>query len=482
MIENQQMYRNDEAVSAGSSPSHHGLMLGLVLTGMFVNLLNVSVINVMLPTLMDRFTVSVALAQWASTGFLLLTGIVIALVPFLVKRYRYKTLFVAAMAALVVGSIVCAAAPGFAWLLVGRLIQAIGYGILLPLAMILVLAVTPPERLGSAMGVLGVAMMLAPAVGPTIAGVVITVFSWRVLFAAMAVIGTAVGVAALVGFSYRQPTSRPRPDLAGIALVAGGLSALLYGASRAGQAGWADPVVLIALITGLGLLAGFVVVELRGDHPLLDVRVLADRVFARTVAITMVLQMAFYGGLILMPLYFQKVLGLSGLQTGLLVLPGSAVIGLLGLVAGKVYDRIGLKPLAVAGGLVMAGAALALARLSPASHWWYALVAYTVFAVGVAAISTPITTAAFATVAASAQSDAATVQNMLRQIAGAMGTAVIMSTVSMAAASATTAGQTPALATAHGVSVAFELTAALALVTAVAAAVWTTGRRPTAGH
>ena len=448
----------------------NGLLLGIVLAGMFVNLLNVSIINVMLPTIMTQFTVTAPTAQWLSTGFLLVTGIVIALVPLLARNFQYKSLFVTAMATLVVGSVVCAVAPAFWALLAGRLIQAIGYGILLPLAMMIVLAITPKNNLGSAMGVLGIAMMLAPAIGPTLAGVMITLTSWRVLFAAMAVIGLVIGVIALATFSFRNPINQTKPDAAGIILVAAGLSALLYGASTAGKSGWGNPVVLATLIGGVALLAGFVIVELHSTHPLLDLHVFTNRNFSTTVSITMVLQMAFYGGLILMPLYFQNVQGFSGLKTGLLLLPGSVLIGVVGIFAGKLYDKVGLKPLAVTGTLIMAAAAVFLARLTPGTGYVYSLVTYSVFALGVSLVTTPITTAAFATITPKMQADASTLQNMLRQIAGAVGTAVLISTMSTSATSYVASGHDPVLATNHGINVAFVLTIVLCLVTAAASA------------
>jgi len=448
----------------------NGLLLTVLLAGMFVNLLNVSIINVMLPTIMGQFNVAASTAGWLSTGFLLVTGIVIAVVPLLAKNLQYKTLFIAAMVALVVGSSVCALSPTFVVLLVGRLVQAVGYGILLPLSMMLVLAITPRERLGASMGVLGIAMMLAPAIGPTLAGVMITITTWRVLFWAMAAVGLVVALAAVVCFTYRNPIVRTKPDVPGIILVAIGLSAILYGASTAGTSGWASPIVLTGLIGGVALLAAFVVVELHSSHPLLDLRVFTNGVFSSTVALTMILQMAFYGGLILMPLYFQNVQGFSGLKTGLLLLPGSVLIGVVGIFSGKLYDRIGIKPLAITGTLIMAGAACFLARLTPGTSYLCSLVTYTVFAFGVAIVTTPITTAAFATVTPARHADASTLQNMLRQVAGAIGTAVLISTMSTSAGSATAQGLTPVMAANHGIATAFVLTIVLCLGTALASA------------
>ena len=153
-------------------------LLFILLAGMFVNLLNTSIINVMLPKIMSQFQISASLGQWLTTGFMLAAAIIITLVPFLSRRFQYKTLFNTAMVALVAGSLLCALSPTFIILLAGRLIQAIGYGLLLPLTMVIVLAITPPEKRGLNMGVIGVGMLFAPAIGPTVAGIAITWMGW----------------------------------------------------------------------------------------------------------------------------------------------------------------------------------------------------------------------------------------------------------------------------------------------------------------
>jgi len=450
----------------------NGALITVLLAGMFVNLLNVSVINVMLPSIIAQFQIGTGTAGWLTTGFLLATGIVIAWSPWLTKRYQYKTLVIAAMAALVIGSAVCAWAPSFAVLLAGRLVQAIGYGILLPLSMIIVLAITPPDKLGVNMGVIGMGMMLAPAIGPTLAGISIDYLGWRGLFAVMAIIGVLVLVACFPIFRYHNPTTAIPLDAAGVVLVSAGLCALLYGVNQAGNGGWGQPLVLACLAGGLVLLAVFCLVERHSSHPLLNLRVFRDANFSVTVAVTMVLQMAFYGGLILMPLFFENVMGYNGVKTGLLLLPGSALIGVGGIFSGKLYDRFGIKPLAIAGTAVMTAAACLLARLTPGSSYVYALLSYALFALGVTAVTTPITTAAFAKTTPELHADAATVQNMLRQVAGAIGTGTIVTTMTSSASSyartAVPSAQLTALTASHGITTAFILTIGLCLVTVVA--------------
>ena len=451
----------------------NGMLLFVLLAGMFVNLLNVSIINVMLPKIMEQFQISASSAQWLSTGFMLLTGIIITLVPFLSKKFQYKTLFNTAMIFLVIGSLLCFISPSFFILLFGRLVQSVGYGLLLPLSMILVLAITPPEKRGVNMGILGIGMMLAPAIGPTVAGIAINYFNWQILFLIMAVVGTLVLVVSFMKFNYHNETQAARLDIIGIALSGAGLSALLYGISSAGNNGWSQLNVITFILLGIVLLAVFTIVELKKKTVLLDLRVFKDYNFSSNVVVTMVLQMAFYGGLILMPIYFENVMGYSGLKTGLLLLPGSLLIGIMGIFSGKLYDKIGIKPLAITGTLIMAITAFLLSKLTPDTSYIQSLLSYTIFALGVSIVTTPITTAAFANVPQEQNSDAATLQNMLRQVAGAIGTAVLITTMSNSASdyvkilSDTINQQTSILATNHGITTAFILTIALCLFATV---------------
>ncbi|MCL1982182.1 MAG: DHA2 family efflux MFS transporter permease subunit [Clostridiales bacterium] len=444
----------------------NGALLFVLLAGMFVNLLNVSIINVMLPKIMDQYQVSAAVAQWLSTGFMLSTGIVVMLVPFLSKKLQYKTLFNAAMAFLVAGSLVCFAAPTFPVLLAGRLIQSVGYGLLLPLAMIIVLATAPPEKRGASTGVMGIGMLFAPAVGPTLAGIAINYLSWKYLYLIMAGSGAVVIAVSLMTFHYHSEKQEARPDAIGIILSAAGLSSLLHGISSAGGNGWNNASTIVFAAVGAALLAAFAIVELKTKNPLLDLRVFKDYNFTSNVMVTMVLTMAFYGGLILMPLYFENVMGYSGLKTGLMLLPGSLLIGIMGLLSGKVYDKIGIKPLAITGTLVMAAAACFLARLAPDTPYMQSVLSYTVFALGVSIVTTPITTAAFSKVPKERNSDAATLQNALRQVAGAVGTAIIVTAMSNSAKGY------------HGIQAAFVLTVILCLLAAAMSLFLVPNRKP----
>ena len=455
------------------SKNKNGILLFVLLAGMFVNLLNVSTINVMLPKIMVQFQISAAAAQWLSTGFMLAAGIVITLVPFLTKKFQAKTLFNAAMIFLVAGSFLCFISPAFPCLLIGRLIQSFGYGLLLPLAMVLVLAITPPEKRGVNMGILGVGMLLAPAVGPTLAGIAINFFSWKYLFLIIALVGVLVLVFSSLKFHYQSKLQAARADIIGIILAATGISSLLYGISLAGNSGGQRSGGIALIAAGIILLAAFVFVELKRKNPLLDLRVFQDYNFTANLMVTMVLQMAFYGGLILMPLYFENVRGYSGLNTGLLLLPGSLLIGIMGILAGKLYDKIGIKPLAIAGTLIMAAAAVPLARLTPDTFYLQPLLAYTLFALGVSLVTTPITTAAFAKVPKEQNSDAATLQNTLRQVAGSIGTVILITVMSNSAKGFTqnignaANQQTAILAANHGIHTAFSLTIGLCLLAAV---------------
>jgi len=286
----------------------------------------------------------------------------------------------------------------------------------------------------------------------------------------MAVIGTLALILSLFTFHYKSERQEARIDIPGIILSATGLASLLYGFSSAGNNGWNQISVIAFIAAGIVLLAVFTFVELKIKNPLLDLRVFKGYNFTSNVVVTMVIQMAFYGGLILMPLYFENVMGYSGLKTGLLLLPGSLLIGIMGVISGKLYDKIGIKPLAITGTLIMAVAAFFLTGLSPDTPYMQSLLTYAIFALGVSLVTTPITTAAFAKVPREQNADAATLQNTVRQVAGSIGTAVLITVMSNSAKGfAQNPGsmanqQTPILAANHGIHTAFILTIVLCLL------------------
>ena len=291
----------------------------VLILGMFISILNQTIINVALPPLMNEFNVSTSTAQWLITGFMLVNGILVPISAFLVSRFTYRKLFVAAMLFFTVGSIICATSGNFTMMMTGRIIQAVGAGILMPVGMNIFMTLFPPHKRGAAMGLLGVAMILAPAIGPTITGWVIENYSWNLMFYGMFVIGLIITFLSLKFFTLAQPVSKTKLDVFGVISSSIGLGSLLYGFSEAGNNGWTSAEVVITLIIGVIGLAVFIWRELTTDNKMLDLQVFKYPTFTFTLVINAIVTMALFGGMLLLPVYLQNIRGFTPMESGLLL-------------------------------------------------------------------------------------------------------------------------------------------------------------------
>ena len=323
-----------------------------MLFGMFIAILNQTLLNVALPKINTEFNISASTGQWLMTGFMLVNGI-FPISAFLFNKYSYRKLFIIALLLFTIGSLVCALSNNFPMMMGGRVLQAIGAGVLMPLGSNVIVTIFPPEKRGVAMGTMGIAMILAPAIGPTLSGYIVQNYHWNVMFYGMFFLGIAAMIFGYFWFRY-QRTTNPRADYQGIVYSTIGFGALLYGFSEAGNKGWGSAEIVTMFIIGAIFIAAFVIRELTMRAPMLNLEVLKSSTFTLTTIINMVVMMSLFGGMILLPIYLQNLRGFSALDSGLLLLPGSLVMGILGPITGKLLDTIGLKPLALFGIAVMA--------------------------------------------------------------------------------------------------------------------------------
>lgn len=403
-----------------------GLLLTILIFGCFLSTLNQTLLNVALSSLMDVFHVTPTTVQWISTGFMLVNGILIPITAYLMKRYTTRQLFLSAMLLLFIGSILCAAAPSFHVLLAGRMIQAAGAGIIMPLLMGVVLAIFPVEKRGSAMGLLGLAMIFAPAIGPTLSGFVIEYHSWRWLF-----IGLAPLVALVFLLAYRylvnvSETSKTKLDVLSVLLSTVGFGLILYGFSSAGSDGWGDSVVILSLTVGVAVTALFCLRQVKSDDPLLNLSVFKNKIFTATSVINVIVTMMMYADMILLPIYLQKGRGFTVLEAGLLLMPGALVNALMSPVTGKLYDRIGAKPLFIVGLVLIIPSMWAVTDLSASTAYLYLMVRTIILRIGLSFITMPLSTAALNALPKPLGTHGTAVNNTVRQIAGAIGTAVVI--------------------------------------------------------
>ncbi|HGZ8863711.1 TPA: DHA2 family efflux MFS transporter permease subunit [Staphylococcus aureus] len=403
-----------------------GKILAALLFGMFIAILNQTLLNVALPKINTEFNISASTGQWLMTGFMLVNGILIPITAYLFNKYSYRKLFLVALVLFTIGSLICAISMNFPIMMVGRVLQAIGAGVLMPLGSIVIITIYPPEKRGAAMGTMGIAMILAPAIGPTLSGYIVQNYHWNVMFYGMFIIGIIAILVGFVWFKLYQYTTNPKADIPGIIFSTIGFGALLYGFSEAGNKGWGSVEIETMFAIGIIFIILFVIRELRMKAPMLNLEVLKFPTFTLTTIINMVVMLSLYGGMILLPIYLQNLRGFSALDSGLLLLPGSLIMGLLGPFAGKLLDTIGLKPLAIFGIAVMTYATWELTKLNMDTTYMTIMGIYVLRSFGMAFIMMPMVTAAINALPGRLASHGNAFLNTMRQLAGSIGTAILV--------------------------------------------------------
>lgn len=397
-----------------------------LMIGMFIAILNQTLINVALPVLINDFGITTSTAQWLTTGFMLVNGILVPISAFLIQRFTYRQLFMTAMIFFTIGSLICAIAGNFPVMMVGRLTQAVGAGILMPLGTNIFMSIFPPDKRGAAMGMMGIAFILAPAIGPTLTGWVIQNYHWNVMFYGMFIVGAIALLVGAVWFKIAQPTHQAKLDIPGVIFSTIGFGSVLYGFSEAGNKGWDSAVVDSTIIIGLIFIGLFVFRELSMENPMMDLSTLKYSGFSFTTLINIIVTMSLFGGMILLPVYLQSIRGFSPLDSGLLLLPGSLLMGLMGPIAGRLFDRIGIKPLAIFGLAIMTYATWELTKLNMDTPYSHILSIYILRSFGMSFIMMPIMTAGMNSLPGRLIPHGNAFSNTIRQLAGSIGTAILV--------------------------------------------------------
>ncbi|WP_028776730.1 DHA2 family efflux MFS transporter permease subunit [Shimazuella kribbensis] len=401
-------------------------LLAVIMLGMFISVLNQTLLNVAIPHLITEFNITATDAEWLLTGYMLVNGILIPLSAFLIERFGIRNLFIAAMVFFTGGSIVCGLAPTFSMLLIGRLLQAVGAGLLMPLSMTIILSIFPPEMRGKGMGIFGLGIMFAPAIGPTLSGWVLEHYSWRLLFDGIAPLGLLVLIISIFLLKDLGGTNKDlKLDYLGTFLSTIGFGALLYGLSEAGSKGWDDIIVDITLIVGLICIILFVFQQLNSKRPMLDFRILKYPVFTLSSVINMITTIGMFGGMFLVPIYLQNLRGFSPLESGLLMLPGAILMGILSPISGILFDKVGPRPLAIIGMLITLITTYEFTNLTVTSSYNFIMVLYMIRSIGMGLIMMPITTAGINELPREKNAHGTALSNTSRQIAGSVGISFI---------------------------------------------------------
>jgi DHA2 family lincomycin resistance protein-like MFS transporter len=423
--------------------------------------------GIAIPHLNTDLGIPPELGQWLTSAFMLTMAVVIPTTGFILQRFTTRQVFIAAMTAFSLGTLVALLAPGFAVLLVGRVIQAAGTGIMMPLLMTTIMNVVPPQSRGRMMGRVGLVISLAPALGPTIAGAVLETLNWRALFAIIlpiALISLFMGVKWMTNLGETRVVPL---DVLSIPLAALGFGGIVFGLSQfGGEGGSGETTGIIALVVGVVSLALFVWRQLilqRVDDALLDLRVFRSTNFTFSVVIMTILALSMFGTLTLLPQYLQNVAGLNPLQSGLILLPGSVLMGLLGPIMGRVYDARGTRPLLIPGTILVSAALFFYSTVGEHTVWWVLIIVQAAMSVGLAMSFTPLFSASLGSLQRSLYSHGSAVLNTLQQVGGAAGVALLTVTYSAILHAGEEEGLSQAVAGAPGARTAFLIAAIISL-------------------
>ena len=415
------------AVDIYGKKYNRSLLVVVLLIGTFCTVLNQTLLATAFPTLMKEFDISASTVQWLTTGFLLVNGIMIPVSAWLINSFSSKKLYISAMTTFLIGTIICFLAQNFSVLLIGRLIQAIGVGLSMPLLQNIMLTIFPPEKRGSAMGMAGIVIGLAPALGPTLSGWIIDHYSWRDLFGMVIPIVILVLVLALFFMKSVIELTHPKIDTISAILSTIGFGSLLYGFSSVGDKGWLSKEVLGFLIIGIIFIFLFSKRQLKIEHPFLELRVFKSKIFTIAAVLAGVTNMAMIGAEMVLPLYIQNIRGESAFHSGLMLLPGALVMGLMMPITGAIFDKRGARKLAITGMFILTSSTLPFAFLTSKTSVIVIVVLYAIRMFGISMVMMPVTTSGMNALPAHLISHGTAVNNTFRQVASSIGTAILIS-------------------------------------------------------
>jgi len=444
-------------------------IIATLLVATFVVILNETIMNVALQRLMVDLRIDAPTVQWLSTGFMLTMAVVIPTTGFILQSLSTRAVFMLAMGLFAGGTALAAAAPGFEILLLARIVQAGGTAIMLPLLMTTILTLVPVAKRGAVMGNVSIAISVAPAMGPTVSGLILEHFSWRFMF--IFVLPVALAALAL-GAKYLTnvgETEKAKLDFLSVFLTIPAFGGVVYGLSQigGGHGGQGGPgaAAIGALVIGVASLAVFVLRQLRlqkAEAPLLDLRAFNFRMFTVSVLLMVVAMMALFGGVILLPLYLQQIRGLGSLETGLALLPGGLAMGLLGPVIGRIFDKVGPLPLTVTGSVLMVLSLWQFSMLDAGTAVWWIVTLHVGLSFGLALLFTPAFTTGLNPLPPHLYSHGSAIMSTTQQVAGAAGTALLVSIFAVvSAASGLVAGMSAAFLTATVIALAAVVLSAM---------------------
>jgi EmrB/QacA subfamily drug resistance transporter len=400
--------------------------VALVISGGFVTFLSQLIMSPALPSVMNEFGITASTGQWLTSIFLLVNGVMVPVTAYLIDRFSSRQIYISAMCAFTIGSVVAAFSNGFAMIMAGRIIQAMGAGIMIPFLTVIVMLIFPKARRGFAMGIVGVVIGFAPAIGPTLAGWIVDIWGWRYIFILIAPLALILLILAVIKLENIGERREIKLDKFSVVLSTFGFGGLLYGFSAAGSNGWTSLITIISIAAGFAGIVLFVRRQLSISDPVLNLRILKNSFFSVSTILAAVISAGLTVGAVITPIFMQSVQGYSALYSGLLLLPGALCMVVMSPVSGNLFDRFGPRALSIIGLSILTAGTLMMSFLDVKSTFIYACVGYTMRMLGLSMTNMPINTWGLNMLPNKLIAHGNAINNTARQIGGALGTAILV--------------------------------------------------------
>ncbi|MDR4316445.1 drug resistance MFS transporter [Niallia circulans] len=438
----------------------------------FIGLFSETALNMALRTIITDFSINETTVQWLTTGYLLTLGILVPVSGLILQWFTTRQLFITSLIFSISGTLIGAIAPTFTILMVARVVQAIGTALLLPLMFNTILVLIPPHKRGKVMGMMGLVISFAPAVGPTISGLILRSLTWHWIFW----ISLPLLVVALVfGSIFMQNVTtltKPKIDILSIILSTIGFGGIVYGFSNAGEGGgWGSLEVIISIAIGLIALILFAILQVRSEQPMMNLGAFKYPMFVIGLVLVIMIMMVMLSSMILLPLYLQNVLALSTFTAGLLLLPGGLINGLLSPIMGSLFDKFGPKWLVIPGLALAALALFGFSTIDIDTSSGFIIALLIVLMIGVSMVMMPAQTNGLNQLPPELYPHGTAIMNTLQQVGGAIGTAIAISLLASgsaeyidSAATDLTTPLSPLLAFTAGVQKSFSFAIIVAII------------------
>lgn len=428
------------------------MLVAILLLGAFMAVLNQTLLLTATPHIMAEFSLTENSAQWVTTIFMLINGIMIPISAFLMESFTSRRLYLISMVTFIIGTLISAIAFNFPLLMVGRIIQAIGAGIIFPLMMTIFMLIFPVQKRGFAMGIAGLVISFAPALGPAVSGWMIEYLPWRSVFYVILPIAIIDLLAAYFFMRNIIKLTHPKVDISSIILSTLGFGGLLYGFSSAGNYGWTNVAVLTSIIIGAISLTLFILRQLKLTQPILEFRVFQYKIFALTTVIGMVAFTVLIAAETILPIYMQVMAGFNALEAGIVIFPGALLTGLLSPIVGKIFDAVGARWLLIIGLFITTTTTLLFTNLTADTSLMFLTVAFAVRMIGLSMVTMPATTAGINVLPNRLIPHGTAMTNTMRQVAASIGTGTLITVMTISAKDPAIFGNSGLI---HGVNISF---------------------------